>query len=91
MEKPGEGIRSGKTYIQGSVEPSPSGDLFLSEDLPGAKTPRPYPRMEMHHGSFIVSLGEQGGGGLREHHLEYGTDGTQGLEGVRRAGGEACL
>lgn len=29
------------THIQGSVELSPSGDLLRSEDLPGAKTPRP--------------------------------------------------
>jgi hypothetical protein len=36
-----EGGRKEKTYIHGSVLESPSADLFRSEDLPGANTPRP--------------------------------------------------
>lgn len=44
------------THIQGSVEESPSDERKRSLDRPGAKTPLPYPRMEMHHGSFIVNL-----------------------------------
>ena len=50
------GRRRWRTYIHGSVEESPSGDLSRSLDRPGAKTPLPYPRIEIHHGSFIVSL-----------------------------------
>lgn len=48
--------RSGHAYIHGSVEESPSGDLVRSLERPGAKTPRPYPRVETHHGSFTVNL-----------------------------------
>jgi len=49
-------IGGGCTYIHGSVDESPSGDLVRSLERPGAKTPRPYPRMETHHGSFTVNL-----------------------------------
>jgi hypothetical protein len=44
------------TYIQGSVDESPPGERSRSLDRPGAKTPRPYPRIAQHQGSFIVSL-----------------------------------
>ena len=46
----------GCAYIHGSVDESPSGDLVRSLQRPGAKTPRPYPRTETHHGSFTVNL-----------------------------------
>jgi len=55
-------VRDGKktlmesTYIQGSVEESPSGEQSRSLDRPGAKMPRPYPCTATHHGSFIVIL-----------------------------------
>ena len=44
------------TYIQGSVDELPSGECSRSLDRPGAKTPRPYPRIALHQGSFSVSL-----------------------------------
>ena len=44
------------TYIHGSVRLSPTALLIRSLEWPGAKTPRPYPRMATHQGSFIVSL-----------------------------------
>jgi hypothetical protein len=49
-------IAGGYAYIHGSVDESPSGDLVRSLERPGAKTPRPYPRTETHHGSFTVNL-----------------------------------
>jgi hypothetical protein len=51
-----EDVEGGCTYIHGSVDESPSGDLIRSLERPGAKTPRPYPRTETHHGSFTVNL-----------------------------------
>ena len=44
------------TYIHGSVDESPSGDLVRSLVRPGAKSPRPCPRTETTHGSFTVNL-----------------------------------
>ena len=48
--------KGGAAYIHGSVEESPSGERTRSLDRPGANTPRPWPRMEMHHGSLCVNL-----------------------------------
>ena len=48
--------KEGWTYIHGSVDESPSGDLVRSLERPGAKIPRPYPRAETTHGSFTVNL-----------------------------------
>ena len=45
-----------RTHIHGSVDESPSGERTRSLERPGANTPRPCPRMEMHHGSLCVSL-----------------------------------
>ena len=45
-----------RTYIHGSVEESPSGERTRSLDLPGANTPRPWPRTETHQGSLCVNL-----------------------------------
>ena len=45
-----------EAYIHGSVEESPSGQHERSLERPGANTPRPYPRIEIHHGSLNVSL-----------------------------------
>ena len=45
-----------EAYIHGSVEESPSGQRERSLERPGANTPRPYPRIEIHHGSLNVSL-----------------------------------
>lgn len=43
-------------YIQGSVDESPSGLRLRSLERPGAKTPRPWPRIAQHQGSLIVNL-----------------------------------
>ena len=48
--------KSGAAYIHGSVEESPSGERTRSLDLPGANTPRPWPRTETHQGSLCVNL-----------------------------------
>lgn len=48
--------KSGAAYIHGSVEESPSGERSRSLDRPGANTPRPWPRTEMHQGSLCVNL-----------------------------------
>ena len=48
--------KSGAAYIHGSVEESPSGERVRSLDRPGANTPRPWPRMEIHQGSLCVNL-----------------------------------
>jgi hypothetical protein len=49
------------------VELSPSADLERSDDRPGAKTPRPYPRIATHHGSLCVSLDD----GKRQIHHSH--------------------
>lgn len=45
-----------QTYIHGSVLLSPASLRERSEQRPGAKTPRPYPRIAVHHGSLRVIL-----------------------------------
>ena len=52
-------VGDGSAYIHGSVDESPLEDLVRSLERPGAKTPRPYPRTETHHGSFTVNLNPQ--------------------------------
>lgn len=58
-----DGIRTSEkikyTYIHGSVEESPSVERERSLERPGANTPRPYPRIDIHQGSLNVSLSEK--------------------------------